>query len=67
MESSLLGMILDSNVLVAAERKRQAVEELLTSVGQPAQGINASSGLGFVWNADHDRWIRQAVPLSVTL
>ena len=30
----LLGLILDSSVIIAAERKRQTVEELLTSVGQ---------------------------------
>jgi predicted nucleic acid-binding protein len=34
MESPLLGLILDSSVIIAAERKRQTVEELLTSVGQ---------------------------------
>jgi predicted nucleic acid-binding protein len=34
MESSLLGLILDSSVIIAAERKRQTVAELLTSVGQ---------------------------------
>jgi predicted nucleic acid-binding protein len=34
MEPSLLGLILDSSVIIAAERKRQTVEELLTSVGQ---------------------------------
>src|SRR5215831_13771358 len=34
MESPLLGVILDSSVIIAAERKRQTVEELLTSVGQ---------------------------------
>jgi predicted nucleic acid-binding protein len=34
MESSLLGLILDSSVIIAAERKRQTLEELLTSVGQ---------------------------------
>jgi tRNA(fMet)-specific endonuclease VapC len=34
MESPLLGLILDSSVIVAAERKRQTVEELLTLVGQ---------------------------------
>jgi len=34
MESSLLGLILDSSVIIAAERKRQTVEELLTFVGQ---------------------------------
>src|SRR5207253_11081378 len=32
MESSLLGIILDSSVIIAAERKRQ--EDLLTSVEQ---------------------------------
>ncbi len=32
MESPLLGLILDSSVIIAAERKRQTVEELLTSV-----------------------------------
>jgi tRNA(fMet)-specific endonuclease VapC len=34
MESTLLGVILDSSVIIAAERKRQTVEQLLTSVGQ---------------------------------
>ena len=34
MESSLLGIILDSSVIIAAERKRQTVEDLLTSVEQ---------------------------------
>ena len=34
MESPRLGLILDSSVIIAAERKRQTVEELLTSVGQ---------------------------------
>ena len=34
MESPLLGLILDSSVIIAAERKRQTVEELLTSIGQ---------------------------------
>ncbi len=34
MESPLLGLILDSSVIIAAERKRHTVEELLASVGQ---------------------------------
>src|ERR1041385_4960208 len=34
MESPLLGLILDSSVIIAAERKRKTVEELLTSIGQ---------------------------------
>ena len=34
MESPLLGLILDSSVINAAERKRQTVEDLLVSVGQ---------------------------------
>jgi predicted nucleic acid-binding protein len=34
MESPLLGLILDSSVIIAAERKRQTIEELLTSIGQ---------------------------------
>lgn len=34
MESPLLGLILDSSVIIAAERKRQTVEDLLTGVGQ---------------------------------
>jgi predicted nucleic acid-binding protein len=34
MESPLLGLILDSSIIIAAERKRQTVEELLTSVAQ---------------------------------
>jgi predicted nucleic acid-binding protein len=33
MESPLLGLILDSSVIIAAERKRQTVEELLTTIG----------------------------------
>jgi tRNA(fMet)-specific endonuclease VapC len=32
MESPLLGLILDSSVIIAAERKRQTVEDLLTFV-----------------------------------
>jgi predicted nucleic acid-binding protein len=31
MESPFLGLILDSSVIIAAERKRQTVEQLLTS------------------------------------
>ncbi len=34
MESALLGLILDSSVIIAAERNRQTVEQLLTAVGQ---------------------------------
>ena len=34
MESPLLGLILDSSVIIAAERKRQTVEELPTPIGQ---------------------------------
>ncbi len=34
MESPLLGLILDSSVIIAAERKQETVEQLLTSVGQ---------------------------------
>jgi hypothetical protein len=34
MESPLLGLILDSSVIIAAERKRQTIEEFLTSIGQ---------------------------------
>jgi predicted nucleic acid-binding protein len=34
MESPLLGLILDSSVIIALERKRQTVEEFLTSLGQ---------------------------------
>jgi hypothetical protein len=34
MESPLLGLILYSGVIIAAERKRQTVEDLFTSVGQ---------------------------------
>jgi predicted nucleic acid-binding protein len=34
MESPLLGLILDSSVIIAAERKGQTVEELLASVGR---------------------------------
>jgi predicted nucleic acid-binding protein len=34
MESSLLGLILDPSVIIAAERKRQTVEDLLVSVCQ---------------------------------
>jgi len=34
MEPPLLGLILDSSVIIAAERKRQTVEELLVIVGQ---------------------------------
>jgi len=32
MESAILGLILDSSVIIQAERKRQTVEELLTEV-----------------------------------
>jgi len=34
MESPVLGLILDSSVIIAAERKRQTIEEFLTSIGQ---------------------------------
>lgn len=34
MESPLLGLIPDSSVIIAAERRRQTVEVLLTSIGQ---------------------------------
>ena len=34
MESPLLGLILDSSVIIAAERKRQTVEALLTLIRQ---------------------------------
>jgi len=34
MESALLGLTLDSSVIIAAERKRQTVEDLLICVGQ---------------------------------
>jgi tRNA(fMet)-specific endonuclease VapC len=34
MESPLLGLILDSSVIIAAERKRQTVEDLLTSIAR---------------------------------
>ncbi len=34
MESPLLGLILDSSAIIAAERKRQTVEELLTLIRQ---------------------------------
>jgi predicted nucleic acid-binding protein len=34
MESPVLGLILDSSVIIAAERKRQTVEDLLTSIEQ---------------------------------
>jgi predicted nucleic acid-binding protein len=34
MESPLLGVILDSSAVIAAERKRQTVEQLLMSVWQ---------------------------------
>jgi hypothetical protein len=34
MESPLLGIVLDSSVIIAAERKGQTVEELLTLIGQ---------------------------------
>ena len=32
MESALLGLVLDSSVLIAAERKNQTVEQLLASI-----------------------------------
>jgi predicted nucleic acid-binding protein len=34
MESPLLGLIVDSSVIIAAERKRLTVEEFLTSIGR---------------------------------
>ena len=34
MESPVLGLILDSSVIISAERKRQTVEEFLASVGR---------------------------------
>jgi predicted nucleic acid-binding protein len=34
MESPFLGLVLDSSVIIAAERKRQTVEEFLTLIGQ---------------------------------
>jgi predicted nucleic acid-binding protein len=34
MESALLGLILDSSVIIAAERKRLPIEQLLISVSQ---------------------------------
>src|SRR6266542_3225860 len=34
MESPFLGLILDSSVIIAAERKRQSVEDLLMFVGK---------------------------------
>jgi tRNA(fMet)-specific endonuclease VapC len=34
MESALLGPILDSSVIIAAERKRQTVEDFLMSIGR---------------------------------
>lgn len=34
MESPFLGLILDSSVIIAAERKRQTVAEFLTLIGQ---------------------------------
>jgi tRNA(fMet)-specific endonuclease VapC len=34
MESPLLGLILDSSLIIAAERRRQTIEEFLTSIGQ---------------------------------
>ena len=34
MEFPLLGLILDKSVIIAAERKRQTVDQLLTSIGQ---------------------------------
>ena len=34
MESSLLGIMLDSSVIIAAERKRQTIEDFLTSIWQ---------------------------------
>lgn len=34
MESTILGLVLDSSVIIEAERKRQTVEELLTALGQ---------------------------------
>ena len=39
MESPLLGLILDSSVIIAAERKSQRVEELLTSIGHSFGGV----------------------------
>jgi len=34
MESPVLGLIVDSSIVIAAERKRHSVEDLLVFVGQ---------------------------------
>ncbi len=34
MEPALLGLVLDSSIIIEAERKRQTVEELLTGIEQ---------------------------------
>ena len=39
MESPLLGLILDSSVIIAAERKRQTVEEFLIAIGRTFRGV----------------------------
>ena len=44
MESPLLGLILDSSVIIAAERKRQTVEQLLTSVGKALGELEIAVG-----------------------
>lgn len=39
MESAILGVVLDSSVIIAAERKRRTVEDLLTSTRETAGEI----------------------------
>jgi len=40
MEPALLGVVLDSSVIIAAERKRQTVQELLTWIREAAGEVN---------------------------
>jgi tRNA(fMet)-specific endonuclease VapC len=42
MESSLLGLVLDSSVIIAAERKRQTVEEFLNGFRQSFGEVEVS-------------------------
>jgi predicted nucleic acid-binding protein len=40
MESALLGIVLDSSLIIEAERKHQTVEELLTGIGEQVGDID---------------------------
>jgi hypothetical protein len=53
MESPLLGLILDSSVVIAAERKRQTVEDFLTSIGRTFGEIEIAISAVRGGNAEH--------------